>query len=139
MDISTDTTGVTSDMPEDSVEKELIYVFFTEYKHLLDVFKLGIDEIMQIGGNKQKAFKEIFRVYHTLKGDSAYFPEFSEFTKFITDGCDDVRDVSEDQYYDQALITKLNLDYSKMSSILFAADLMGDPSISHFQAFLTNF
>ena len=126
-------------MSGDSVEKELIYVFFTEYKHLLDVYKLALDEIMQIGGKKQKAFKDIFRVYHTFKGDSAYFPEFSKFTKFTSDACDYFRDISERDYQDQTFITKLNLDYSKMSSILFAADLMGDPSISHFQSFLTNF
>ncbi len=139
MDISIDATRVTSEMIEDPVEKELIYVFFTEYKHLLDVYKLGLNEIMQIRGNKQKAFKDIFRVYHTLKGDSAYFPEFGKFTKFIAEACNDVRDISEDHYFDQSLITKLNLEYSKLSSIFFAADLIGDPSIEHFQAFLKSF
>lgn len=139
MDTSFDTTGVTSEIPDNSVEQELLHVFYTEYKHLVEVYKLGLEEIMELGGNKRQGYKDIFRVFHTLKGDSAYFPEFATFTKFITEGCEDVRNVPEEYYNDQTLITKLNINFAKLSSIFFAADKMGDPSIAHFQAFLLSF
>ena len=139
MDTSIEPSRVTSETSEQSEDMEFLYIFYTEYKHLLGVFKRSLDEIIDGGRNKQNAHKDIFRVYHTLKGDSAYFPEFNEFTKFISEGCEGVRDWSEEKFSNQALFIKLNLDYSRLSSILSLEDQKNGKTIKRFRAFLKNF
>jgi chemotaxis protein histidine kinase CheA len=139
MDTTIHTSGVTSEIPSDSMESELFHVFFTEYKYLLDIYEKALANIRDVDGDSKQGFKNIFRVYHTLIGDSAYFSEFHDFTRYISESCEIVREVPEIQYNNPNLINTLHLNYSRLSSILFASENIGDPSLAHFRSFLLNF
>ncbi len=121
------------------MDEELLQVFYTEFEQLMDAYKEALKNLRKIRGDRKKAFYEIFRVYHTLKGDSAYFPAFEEFTKFTSIVCERVRDLPETSFHDEVLIKSLRLNYSRLSGVFLAFNKGHNLRAFRFKMFLQNF
>lgn len=136
-----------SNISDVNMQEELLNTFLLEFEEIMTVYRNALIELRKINGDKLFAFKEIFRVYHTLKGDSAYFEEFNEFTNYADQMCelvrpysrlDDIKEV-EINIEETQLIKILSLNYSRLSSAYFA--LMRGKSLRalRFKIFLRNF
>ena len=139
MDSSSINEELEDQLDETIMDEELLQVFYLEFEQLMDSYKEALKELRKIGGDRKKSFYEIFRVYHTLKGDSGYFPAFEEFTKFTKVVCEKVRDLPESRFHDEILIRNLRLNYSRLSSVLLAMNKGHNLRAFRFKMFLQNF
>jgi chemotaxis protein histidine kinase CheA len=59
---------------------DMFQVFLEEFAKRFEQYRHGMRQLVS---GSSDAIRELFRVFHTLKSDSAYFPleEFSEFTR----------------------------------------------------------
>ena len=139
MDSSSINNELEDQLGENSMDEELLQIFYLEFEQLMDSYKEALKELRKINGDRKKSFYEIFRVFHTLKGDSAYFPPFEEFTKFTTIICEQVRDLPESRFHDELLIKNLRLNYARLSSVLLAMNNGQNLRAFRFKMFLLNF
>ena len=130
---------LTTVVEDEESRKEFLAVFIQEFEELMEIYNNGLKELCRINGDRAKAFQDLFRVYHTLKGDSAYFPNFSEFTKFCFSTCEDLRNLPEDRFHDEELLTKLRINFTRLSSALSAVNRGQSMHTFRFQIFLQNF
>jgi hypothetical protein len=98
-------------------EKELMATFVLELSELLAIYRNSLGEIRSIVGDKPQAYKELFRVYHTLKGDAGYFEEFAEFTKFATYHCEILRHADQKVWDDPKILQIMSTNYSLISTV----------------------
>ena len=97
-------------------EKELMETFILELSELLAIYRNSLGEIRSIVGDNAMAYKELFRVYHTLKGDAGYFEEFAEFTKFASFHCETLRYADEKIWNDPKILQTMSINYSLIST-----------------------
>ena len=101
-------------------EKELMATFILELGELLAIYRNSLGEIRSVIGDKPKAYKELFRVYHTLKGDAGYFEEFAEFTKFTSYYCEILRNADENVWNNPKILQTMSTNYSLISTAYHA-------------------
>ncbi len=101
-------------------EKELMATFILELSELLTIYRNSLGEIRSVMGDKSKAYKELFRVYHTLKGDAGYFEEFAEFTKFASYHCETLRHADEKIWNNPKILQTMSINYSLISTAYHA-------------------
>lgn len=97
-------------------EKELMATFILELSELLAIYRHSLGEIRSVMGDKALAYKELFRVYHTIKGDAGYFEEFTEFTKFASYHCETLRYADEKIWNDPKILQTMSINYSLIST-----------------------
>lgn len=95
---------------------ELIQTFILEFEELMDIYKNSLRKLRSLRDDKLEALQEIFRVYHTLKGDAGYFPDFAEFVKFSSNFCERLRNPNLSMLEDAQLMREVSLNYSRLSS-----------------------
>lgn len=120
-------------------EDSLLDVFILEFEELMDIFKKSLKEIRKLNGDKKQAYQDIFRVFHTLKGDSGYFTEFGEFTKFATERCESLRYIDDETVNSGIMLNQLRIDYSRLSSALAALNKGNSMRAFRFKVFLKNY
>ena len=139
MDEETEKSFV-DELSDEEFKKELLDTFVLEFGELLDIYRNSLSEIRRFKGNKLAAYKEIFRVYHTLKGDAGFFGgEFEEFTKFASFHCELVRNADEDTVKDMKLRQLLSVNYSRLSSAYNTLNNGGSLKAFRFRLFMRNF
>ncbi len=121
------------------LQNELIQTFILEFDELMDIYKDALKKMRSLRSNKVDALQDIFRVYHTLKGDAAYFDEFHEFVKFSSAFCDRLRNPNEEMLKDQILMRQISLNYSRLSSAFSALKKGNSLRALRFKILLRNF
>lgn len=96
-----------------SFEDDLFGVFLNEYARLLELFKASLQ---QLDNKREEAIKALFRVFHTLKSDSAFF-ELDEFTTVIRGSCEIMRGF-DPQLLDDDIISFLHVADTYMTDFL---------------------
>ncbi|MHA2251403.1 MAG: Hpt domain-containing protein [Candidatus Kariarchaeaceae archaeon] len=128
------------DIPsEEELQKELMNVFMIEFEELMENYEKALKELRKINGDRKNAYFEIFRVFHTLKGDSAYFEEFASFAKYASNLCEQFRNLPENMLEDPNLLTTARINYSRLSSAFYALNKGKSLRGFRFKVFLRNF
>jgi len=108
---------------DDEFFAELVETFILEFEELMGLYASALKTLRKRGGlndAKKQAYADLFRIYHTLKGDSGYFPDFANFTSFATAYCERLRPLDDSVYTDDQLREEIRLNYSRLSSVLMA-------------------
>ncbi|MCY3410267.1 MAG: Hpt domain-containing protein [Candidatus Heimdallarchaeota archaeon] len=124
---------------DEDFKNQLLDTFLIEFEELMDIYKGGIMKLRSLRGDKLQALQDIFRVYHTLKGDAAYFEEFAEFVKFSSTFCERLRNPSLELLKDIDLMSDISLNYSRLSSAFMALNNGKSLQAFRFKLFLRNF
>ncbi len=131
-------TNYDSDMSEDmEFQKELMQVFITEFGDLLSLYKSALSKLRRKNGDKDQAIKDIFRVFHTLKGDSGYFDEFANFTSFTSNFCETLRGQDSSILNNEKIKKTISINYSRLSSVYNAIVNGGKLNAFQFNSFDT--
>jgi len=120
-------------------EAEMLDVFLEEFEDLMVLLQGGMKELQKLKPDREQAYKDIFRVFHTLKGDAGFFAEFAPFTKWAAGLCEIVRDITEDQYDDPEIYNQMRLAYARLSSAFGALNRGKSLRTFRFKIFLRNF
>jgi len=118
---------------------ELIDTFLLEFEELMDLYRKSLSEIRKPHGDHDQAYEDLFRIYHTLKGDAGYFPEFEDFTKFASHYCELLRPRDSSVKENDQLLRELSLNYSRLSTALAALKKGKSLQTFRFKLFLKNF
>ena len=127
------------DVIDEEFLAELIDTFILEFEELMDIYREALKNLRNIQDDKLHALNEIFRVFHTLKGDAAYFNEFQEFAAFASDFCDRLRDPKLEMLKDTLLMRDIRLNYSRLSSAFSALNRGSSLRAFRFKIMLRNF
>ena len=128
------------DFSEEDLKTELLDTFILEFGELLEIYMKALSDIRKFRGDKLSAYNNIFRVYHTLKGDAGFFgKEFEEFTKFASYHCELVRNADEETVKDMKLRQVLSVNYARLSSVFNTLSNGGSMKAFRFRVFLRNF
>lgn len=127
------------DVIDEEFKAELIETFILEFEELMDIYREALKNLRNIQDDKLHALNEIFRVFHTLKGDAAYFDEFREFAAFASNFCERLRDPSLKMLSDTLLMRDIRLNYSRLSSAFSALNRGSTLRAFRFKIMLRNF
>lgn len=100
--------------------EELLDVFIEEFEELLDLYLECLKILRNVHGDHEAAVKDLFRIYHTLKGDSGFFPRFHHFTDFVSFYCEILRPQDTVVVTDKKFIAIMSMNYSRLSSVLLS-------------------
>lgn len=124
---------------DEEMRKELIDTFILEFEELMELYKKALIELRRLRSDKVQALEDIFRVYHTLKGDAAYFDEFNEFVEFAKVFTERLRHPNQSMLEDEKLINEIRLNYSRLSGAFNALNTGKSLRSFRFKIFLRNF
>ena len=112
-------TGMTSD---DAHYEEFHSVFIEEFKSMLDNYSHALKQLRTIESPETRlnGYREIFRIFHTMKGTAGYFEEYKNLAKFAESYCELFRDVDETCLNDYSLLNWARKGFTQLSSTFFA-------------------
>lgn len=97
-------------------EPEIIEVFIEEYYEFLELLKM---EINNARSNQKTKVNEIFRVFHTLKGNSATL-EYMRLSKLSSHYCDYFRNIQKQGKVDSKELIALEKCYTTLHKFISA-------------------
>ncbi len=124
---------------DENLKNELLEVFMLEFGELMVTYQDALKEIHNPKGENKHAYSEIFRVFHTLKGDSSYFGEFDNFVKYSSAQCDNYRNIPEEKMLDPELYNIAKLNYYRLSTPFNTLNRGQSLKIFRFKLFLRNY
>lgn len=109
--------GITS---EDEHFEEFHSVFIEEFKSMLETYSAALKKLRPIEApeTRLEGMKDIFRIYHTIKGTAGYFHDYQKLSKFAERYCELFRNVDEDNL--NCLINWARRGFTQLSSSFFA-------------------
>ncbi|MDH5403446.1 MAG: hypothetical protein OEY49_13200 [Candidatus Heimdallarchaeota archaeon] len=137
-----DNSEVVVDIMGDNFLSEMMGIFLIEYRDLIDAYA---DSLQNIENDilVELSYKELFRVYHTLKGNTAFFPEYKEFTHFTKYYCELLRYPEKLDLHDPILINTMKTNATLLITILNVSESMfhseGKINIDEIDRLITDF
>lgn len=107
-------------LADPSFRAEMMQTFIEEFEELMLLYKSSLQQLSSPHADRKTAFADLFRIYHTLKGDAGFFPEFRRFANFASYYCEILRPYEHTEFTDTELINNLKLNLSRLSSVLLA-------------------
>ncbi|MHA2089261.1 MAG: Hpt domain-containing protein [Candidatus Kariarchaeaceae archaeon] len=124
---------------DEAFKEEMMRVFMHEFEELMTIFEHALKELRRPSGDIKHAYKEIFRVFHTLKGDSGFFEGYEGFTQYASELCEVYRDLPNDQLSNPKLLQIARINFSRLSSTINALNKGKSLKAFRFKVFLRNF
>lgn len=107
---------------------ELLELFLEEYNEMLETYSNALNALrysLDLSRRKD-AYDDIFRVFHTLKGTGAFFPELENLTSFAKKSCEYFRNFEEKNSSDETLYRWTRIAFSQISSAKSAIEKRGN-------------
>ncbi len=112
-------SGITS---KDEHYEEFHAVFIEEFKSMLESYSQALRKLRNIEPRetRMEGFKDIFRIYHTIKGTAGYFQEYQKLSKFAERYCELFRNVEQSELEEMELVNWARKGFTQLSSSFFA-------------------
>ncbi|RMG30106.1 MAG: hypothetical protein D6732_16410 [Methanobacteriota archaeon] len=112
-------SGITS---KDEHYEEFHSVFIEEFKNMLDTYSQALRKLRNIEPKETRleGFRDIFRIYHTIKGTAGYFQDYQKLSEFAATYCELFRNVENNDIDELELINWARKGFTQLSSSFFA-------------------
>ncbi|MHA2503579.1 MAG: Hpt domain-containing protein [Candidatus Kariarchaeaceae archaeon] len=124
------------DIMDDDFYEELIETFILEFEELIEIYSHALKTI---NSDRQQAIKDLFRVYHTLKGDASFFEQYARFAEFASHYCELLRPQDDSVLNNDQLIHQIRLNLTPLTAAVRAMKMGKSLESFHFDHQMKNF